>query len=148
MTQVTFYTGVPERLMYLCRLLRKAQRSGSRVGVCGPDSLLRRLDAKLWDFEAAEFVPHLRVDGLADGPAGLKSKQLAATPILLAEQAESLPHRELLLNLGPAMPAGFEQFQRVLEVVSQDPEQMQAGRRRYKQYEALGYGVQHHKVSA
>ncbi|MBY0236823.1 MAG: DNA polymerase III subunit chi [Burkholderiaceae bacterium] len=140
MTEVTFYTGVPERLLYLCRLLRKAQRGGARVGVCGPEALLQRLDAKLWDFETAEFVPHGRVGG-----EGVDAR---FTPILLAETAQDLPHREMLLNVGPEMPTGFEEFQRVLEVVSQDPAQMQAGRRRYKQYEALGFAVKHHKVAA
>ena len=45
MTQVSFYTGVPERLAYLCRLLRKAQQSGAPIGVSGPSGLLDRLDA-------------------------------------------------------------------------------------------------------
>ncbi|MDC8784439.1 DNA polymerase III subunit chi [Roseateles koreensis] len=139
-TQVSFYTGMPERLLYLCRLLRKAQRAGSRVGVCGPESLLLRLDAKLWDFEPAEFVPHGRL-----GAEGVVAER---TPILLTEHAQSLPHRELLLNIGPDVPEGFDQFERVLEVVSQDPAQVQAGRRRFKQYEALGFAVTHHKVAA
>ena len=80
MTQVTFYTGVPERLLYLCRLLRKAQRAGTRIAVCGPEALLARLDVRLWDFEAAEFVPHGRLDAL-----GTAARH---TPILLTEQID------------------------------------------------------------
>lgn len=143
MSQVSFYTGVPERLAYLCRLLRKAQQSGARIGVCGPAGLLDRLDAALWTFESIEFVPHLRLR-----PGRELAPRLADTPILLAEHSADLPHREVLLNLGLDMPEGFEQFQRVLEVVSQDAEQMQAGRQRFRQYKEAGHEVSHHVVGA
>jgi DNA polymerase-3 subunit chi len=142
MTQVSFYTGVSERLSYLCRLLRKAQQSGARVGVCGAPAQLDRLDAALWSFEPTEFVPHLRLRaGQTLEPA------LADTSILLVEHGDALPHRAMLLNLGAELPAGFDQFERVLEVVSQDPEQVQAGRRRFKQYKELGHSVDHHVVA-
>jgi DNA polymerase-3 subunit chi len=45
-----------------------------------------------------------------------------------------------------AIPANFEQFQRVLEVVSKDPEQVEAGRQRFRQYKQLGHAVSHHVV--
>ena len=143
MTQVSFYTGVPERLGYLCRLLRKAQQSGARIGVCGPSNLLKRLDAALWTFEDIEFVPHLRL-----APGATLAPELADTPVLLVERVEDLPHREVLLNVGLGMPVGFEQFQRVLEVVSQDPPQMEAGRQRFRQYKELGHEVGHHVVAS
>ncbi|WP_349743809.1 DNA polymerase III subunit chi [Roseateles cavernae] len=142
MTAVSFYTHVPERLSYLCRLLRKAQQSGAKVAVVGPAPLLDRLDAALWSFEPTEFVPHLRWRGAA------QSGLLTATPIVLAERAGEQPHREVLLNLGPDLPADFEQFQRVLEVVSREPEQVQAGRQRFKTYKAMGHEVTHHEVGA
>ena len=142
MTEVSFYTGVPERLGYVCRLLRKAQLSGARVAVVGPAPLLDRLDRALWEFESTEFVPHLRVR------PGTESAVLGRTPLLLVEQAAAQPHREVLLNLGGDLPEGFEQFQRVLEVVGIDPEQVETGRRRFKQYKQLGYAVNHHVVPA
>jgi DNA polymerase III subunit chi len=140
-TEVSFYTHVPERLSYLCRLLRKAQSSGAKVAVIGPAPLLDRLDAALWSFEPTEFVPHLRWRSTA--PAAL----LEATPIVLAEQATDQPHREVLLNLGKELPEDFGLFARVLEVVSRDPEQVQAGRQRFKRYKALGHEVKHHEVA-
>lgn len=142
MTEVSFYTGVADRLPYVCRLLRKAQQSGARVAVVGPAKLLDRLDQALWQFESTEFVPHLRLRG------GREPAQLARTPVLLAEHAQEQPHRDVLLNLGAEMPEGFEQFRRVLEVVSRDPEQMQVGRQRFKQYKQLGLAVSHHEVPA
>ena len=51
MTEVNFYTGVPDRQVYACRLLRKTQAAGLTVGVWGPMRLLERLDQTLWTFE-------------------------------------------------------------------------------------------------
>lgn len=141
MCQVSFYTAVPERLAYVCRLLRKAQQTGAQIGVCGSAALLERLDRALWSFEATEFVPHLRLPPGA--PADARS---AVTTILLTERCEELPHREVLLNLGMAIPENFEQFQRVLEVVSTDPQQVEAGRQRFRQYKQFGHAVSHHVV--
>ena len=142
MSEVSFYTGVPERLSYLCRLLRKAQQSGARIGVVGPAHLLDRLDRELWVFAALEFVPHVRLR-----PGRELARRLAGTPIQLTEDAQVLPHREVLLNLGADLPEGFEAFKRVLEVVSTDPGQVQAGRQRFRQYEQLGHPLSHHVVA-
>ncbi|UDF33939.1 UNVERIFIED_ORG: DNA polymerase III subunit chi [Shinella sp. XGS7] len=141
MSEISFYTGVPERLPYVCRLLRKAQLSGARLTVLGPATLLERLDRALWEFEPTEFVPHLRLRPEQAHPWAER------TPVLLAEQVEDQPHREVLLNLGMELPQGFEGFRRVLEVVAREPEQVEAGRRRFKQYKQLGHEVQHHVVS-
>ncbi|MDT8997966.1 DNA polymerase III subunit chi [Paucibacter sp. APW11] len=141
MTEVSFYTNVPDRLSYLCRLLRKAQQSGAKVGVLGPERLLSRLDAALWSQEPLEFIPHLMVNGQS-------ADLLARTPILLVKHPDELPHREVLLNLDSRLPPAVEQFQRVLEVVSTDADQVQAGRERFKQYKAQGFTVSHHVVGA
>ena len=142
MSQVSFYTGVADRLTYICRLLRKAQASGAQIGVCGAPALLERLDAALWTFELAGFVPHLRLQADSNAAA------IKASPVLLVERPADLPHRDMLLNLGRDMPEGFEQFDRVLEVVSQDPDQVQAGRARFGQYKFLGHEISHHLVAA
>lgn len=141
MTEVSFYTGVAERLSYVCRLLRKAQQSGARVTVVGPAAALDRLDAALWTFEATEFVPHVRLRGAADAAA------VARTPIVLTDSLTQAPSDGVLLNLGAELVPGFERFTRVLEVVSQDAQQVQAGRERFRQYKALGHPVVHHEVA-
>ena len=143
MTQVTFYTGVPDRLAYLCRLLRKAYASGASIGVCGSAQMLDRLDRELWAFAPTEFVPHL---WLRSGRE--VAERMRGTPIVLAEAAEALPHRGVLVNLGDEIPAGVQDFERVLEVLSQEPQQLGIGRRRYRQYEQMGLKPEHHVVSA
>lgn len=143
MTEVSFYTGVPKRLEYACRLLRKAVLQGAKVTVCGPASQLDRLDKSLWTFEASEFVPHLRYSA-AQGRVLTPAMQ--NTPVWLVEQAEFAPHHEVLLNIGDELVPGFEDFARVLEVVSTEPDDASAGRKRFKSYRDRGLSVKHHEV--
>lgn len=139
MSDVSFYTGVADRLPFVCRLLRKAQQSGAQVAVVGPEAALDRLDQALWTFDPTEFVPHLR---LRSGSAA--TRQSVRTPVLLVDSADQVDHDQVLLNLGPGLAAGYERFARVLEVVSTDESQVQAGRERFKAYRAAGHAVTHH----
>jgi len=129
--KVDFHSGVADKLGAACSFLRKAQASGVAVVVCGDPGLLDRLDVALWTFDAVSFVAHVRVKRAATPPA------LARTRTWLADDAASVPAaRELLLNLGPAMVEGWEQFARVVEIVSGEPDDVDAGRRRWRQYSA------------
>ena len=119
----------------------KAPKRSVQIGVCGPTALLHRLDAALWRFEPTSFVPHLRFT-TGTFPSG----SLGASPVLLTEAPVDLPHRSLLLNLGQTLPEGFECFERVLEVVSNDAKQAELGRQRFKQYKVLGHDLTHHNA--
>lgn len=144
MTEVTFHSGVGDRLDYACRLLRKAQRAGSRIAVVGTSGDLAELDRALWSFDALSFVPHVRLAaGAQPAPA-----QGAATPIWLLERAADVPPGvPLLLNLGPDVAPGFESFERLIEVAGAANEERLAGRRRWKHYTERGYTLVHHDRS-
>lgn len=143
MTEVSFYTGVPDRVDYACRLLRKAVLQGARVTVCGPASQLDKLDKRLWAFEAVEFVPHLR---WSSAQGRVLTPAMQETPVWLVEDIDSSPHHEVLLNLGDEQAPGFETFARVLEVVSVVASDASAGRERFRLYRAQGLSVKHHQV--
>lgn len=140
MTEVSFHVNAPDKLAYACRLLRKAVGSGARVVVTGEGDLLRELDAALWTFAPLEFVPHCR--------GGAQPAVLVASPVVLAESAQDAPHQQVLVNLGAAVPQGFERFERLIEVVSQDEEELQLARRRWKHYADRGYGPVKHELGA
>ncbi|GAB3502646.1 DNA polymerase III subunit chi [Curvibacter fontanus] len=140
MTEVAFHFNAPDKLAYACRLLRKAVAAGSRVVVTAPADALARLDILLWTFSQTDFVAHVR----QPAEPGL----LAASPVVLTETpAQALPHRQVLLNLGTQLPAGFEQYQRVIEVVSVDDEDRQQARGRWKHYTELGYTIVRHDLN-
>ena len=142
MTEVSFHFNVPDRLVYACRLLRKATRKGAHVVVAAPSSTLAALDRVLWTFDPLEFVPHVRVvPGTAVAP------RLRETPVWLVEQTSDAAHHDVLLNLGLEPPDGFESFARVIEIVSTDEQERASGRARWKHYAGRGYDIQRHEVA-
>ena len=140
MTEIAFHFNVPDKLAYSCRLLRKAYLSGARVAVTAEPEVLIDLDALLWSFSAAEFVPHCTATASPD--------TLAATPVVLAVSPAYWPEREILVNLGQRVPEGFEGFERFIELVSTHPEDVQTGRDRWKHYAARGYTLIRHDLAS
>jgi DNA polymerase-3 subunit chi len=141
MTRISFHFNVPHRLGYTCRLLRKATRQGARVTATGPDALLAELDRALWTFDPIEFVPHLRL-----APGEVPPARLRATPVCLVADLGTALHHEVLVNLGDAPPAGFESFERLVEIVSTEEADRLAARTRWKHYSARGYAIEKHEV--
>lgn len=141
MTEVMFHLDVDDRLGYACRLLRKACARDARVVVAAPPATLARLDELLWTFDEAEFVPHLLATG--EVPARLRE-----TPIWLVEDVTLAPHHDALVNLGDDLVAGFETFERVIEIVPVDDEPKQAARRRWRHYAERGYKLLQHRAGA
>ncbi len=136
MTEVLFHFNVPEKLGYACRLLRKAYGSGARVGVVGDGPTLQALDKELWSFSALDFVPHCG--------AAAKPHMLAASPVVLSTDCARVPHAQVLLHLGDEVPPGFERFERLIEIVSEDDVDRARARVRWRHYADRGYALRRH----
>lgn len=136
--QVEFHTGVADPLGFACRLIRKAYRSGARLTVSTPPERLAALDQALWTFDAQAFIPHVRV-------AGCSAELRARTPIWLVAGTQ-LPDDAppLLLNVGADNAPRADRFERVIEVVSDDLQEVTAARERWRLYEQGGVVPMHH----
>lgn len=141
LTEVEFHTGVADSVGFTCRLLRKACRQGARVLVTAPEATLRELDRALWTFEEREFVPHVRMPGAAPAVA-------ARTPVWLAGDASAAGAPGVVVNLGGDAPADIAALQRLIEVVSAEPEDVARGRERWRAYKAAGFQIKHHASGA
>lgn len=140
MTEVAFHFNAPDKVAYACRLLRKAVSTGARVVVTAELHALQQLDAALWSFSAVDFVPHCQLSGDA--------LVVAASPVILTDAVTATPHQQILLNLGQAVPGGFERFERLIEVVGLDDEDRQLARNRWKHYADRGYAITRHDLAA
>jgi len=139
MARIDFAFGAADRLRAACEVVRKHYQAGHPVVVYSRDMpLLERFDQMLWGVAATAFVPHV----FADDPLA------AQTPVLLTNAPPTARPDAWLLNLDADCPAGCEQFERVLEIVSQDEEETLAARERWKQYKAQGHELHAHDISA
>lgn len=147
--QVDFHSGVTDKLVHACRLLRKAARQGARVQVRGAGAELEALDQALWTFDAQDFVPHLRW-GRPEAPP----PALHRTPVWLVASESGWPQGvarpSVLVNLGPEAPEPGDlgpDISRVIEIVGHDAAEVEAGRRRWRHYQQRGLEPTHHKFA-
>ena len=143
MTRVDFYV-LPEGaddgpLPTACRLCEKAAGAGKRVHVHAPDDeVAREFDRLLWIYKQGGFVAHERLPSGDPGPAAV-----------LIGGGEPLPsHQDVLLNLAAEVPAFYERFERVLEIVHGDVATRAASRGRFKFYRDRGLSPETHKLDA
>ena len=140
MSEVAFHFGAPDRLAYVCRLLRKAVGSGARVVVVADTDMVQQIDVDLWALSATDFVAHCT-------DAAEVSVQSRSPVVLVTDLAQATGPRQVLLNLADAIPEGFDQFARVIEVVSRDGADRDPARRRWKQYTERGYPITRHDLA-
>lgn len=162
---LTFHTGVPDVIDYVCRLCRKAVARDAKVLIRARDDHLRRLDEALWTFEREGFLPHARI-ARVDG-AALSDTLTAAqsrAPVWLSGEdfadALLLDADRVVVNLGPGAAVealegeGGEgssneggpsplQGRRLIEVVGQDATSREEGQRRWRLYRRLGWSAEH-----
>jgi DNA polymerase III subunit chi len=115
---------------------------GVRVQVIGPVDVLQAIDRALWVDDPQDFVPHAWARGSAAPPG------LGRTPIWLGDGAVPEPALSLLLNIGGAVAEDLSGYERVIEIVSADDEDAQAGRQRWKVYLQRGLQPAHRKPEA
>ena len=147
MTRIDFAFGAPDRLRMACQVVRKRVLAGQRLVVyCKDGSRLAAFDRMLWAFDDTAFVPHVLVN---DPLAPETPVVLTAGEPLQALQAAGQPDQPQpwLLNLDDDCPPGFDAFERLLEIVSDDPDDKQAARQRWRTYQTAGHVPQSHDLS-
>lgn len=138
MTEVAFHFNAPDKLSYACRLLRKAYLRGARVVALVDERDRGALDAALWTTVVGDFIPH---SGANDPP-----HVQARSPIHIASESSPCNGATVLVNLRTDMPAGYERFARVIEVVTGDDSDRGLARERWKQYRTQGIEPQRHDL--
>lgn len=137
MTRIDFYqiTESPFSADTLvCKLCHKAYQAGQKVLLLtsGPQQS-QHLDRLLWTQDDESFIPHDQ-----------QEEQGFITPILINHQADPRGERQLLINLSDEIPVYFAQFERVLELVTE--ENKTVARSHYSYYKERGYELNHHTL--
>jgi DNA polymerase-3 subunit chi len=137
-TEVAFHFGAPNKLEYAGRLLRKAVAKGARLTVLAAPAQVQHLDASLWAVNPTDFLVHAVDDGGAPH---------SRCPVVLTSNVHAaLKSHAVLVNLTHAVPEEYDQFERVIEVVSLDEEDRAMARNRWKQYAQRGHDIQRHDL--
>lgn len=138
MARIEFHFNAPALVPYACRLLRKVHGRGLRAQVIGHPTTLMQLDSALWTFSPLDFMPHCQDNAPATS--------LEHSRVLLAQSPAMAWHRQVLINLGQEVPPGFDQFERVIDVVTVDDLHRAQGRERWRIYAAMGHELVRHDL--
>ena len=134
MTRIDFYQLNPERHAWdqvVCRLCQKAWDNRQlTLLLTQSEEQSRYLDQKLWTFADDSFVPH-------DSEINAEF----VTPVFIHDNPDPAGERQLLINLAPSVPPWFAQFERVIELVTE--ENRSQARANYSYYKERGYPLNH-----
>ncbi len=141
-TRIDFYilrtAGTDARERFACRLAEKAFGLGHRVhALTASAEQAHRLDELMWTFRAGSFVPHAIDSDAAD----------IDNPVTIGFDDPARADGELLINLTDEVPACFDRFQRVAEIVDGSDTGKQAGRARFRLYRDNGYPPATHDIN-
>ena len=141
--RVDFYVlksvAAKQRWAFACRLTEKAYLRDMRV-VIVHDTLsdARAVDDMLWTFNDRSFVPHeLSTD---------EHSEDSATKVHLAVEPAA-PAADLLVNLAARLPAHWERYARIVEIIDADEERRRLGRERFKAYRDLKVTLETHQLT-
>lgn len=110
-----------------CRLIEKAYLRDLRIVVANDTPAdVKALDELLWTFNDNSFIPHnICHDGAAMDPAARVHLTVAG-----AATADA----DLLVNMSTSLPAHWERYGRIVEIIDADDERRRLGRERFKNY--------------
>jgi DNA polymerase-3 subunit chi len=143
MTRVDFYilpgSNPHDRRIFACKLTEKAWRQGMNVYIhTGSDSETEILDKLLWTFRQGSFIPHQK--------ATASAAQREEIKVLIGSDGAPAEFRDVLVNLSQDFPPDFEHYQRVAELVDDEPTVRAEGRKRYAAYKQQGHELDTHKL--
>lgn len=118
----------------VCKLCQKAYQSKQKVLLLTRNAQQsNRFDQLLWTHSEDSFLPHDQ-----------QEQEGFITPVLINHEADPRGERDLLINLADEIPLFFAQFERVIELVT-DENKSQA-RSHYSYYRDRGYPLNHHTL--
>ncbi|MDO9450909.1 MAG: DNA polymerase III subunit chi [Rugosibacter sp.] len=138
MTRISFFHGANDRLHATAQWVAEAHRKSTPVLIYAPrEEYAEMLDRLLWTQTSLGFTPHCRTN------AALASE----TPVLITTELNVPTDGRTLVNLSDDIPAGFERFSHIVEIISSRDEVRLPGRDRFRFYREQGCSIESHDIS-
>ena len=139
MTRVDFYHDADSKIAVAARLAQKSVSAGWRLAISAPEpEVAQQIDRVLWTFSPQSFVAHTHESSpLAD-----------ESPVVILQKISDNATLgfKILLNLGDELPQHIDRYERVIEIVSHDPQDKATARLRYKAYREMACELVAHRL--
>jgi DNA polymerase-3 subunit chi len=148
-TQVDFYllsqAGGEAAFLLACRLADKAYQQGHQVYIITQEpAQAQKLDDMLWSFREDSFIPHAlsNHDSFQNQPSNAD----LSPPIFISHQIPPALHQDILINLSNQAAKYFQQFKRIIQIVSANPADKERARQHFRYYREQGCTLQTHQL--
>lgn len=143
--KVDFYVmenmGRMQALRELCLLLENPYETGTPVYIhTAAKDDAEQLDKLLWTYRDDSFLAHQIKEAGNENSSPIMIG-IDDTPAQTPIQIDSV-----LVNLTTGIPAFYQQFGRIIEIVFSDPAAQQSARDRFRQYREKGCELNTHKL--
>ena len=136
MTEVAFYTNVLDETRLIGKLIYKAQTVGRKLHISvRNEGHGEKIAKNLYGAEPTSFF------AISSSPHSMHDLTSA-----IISNTSDYGHNDVIINLTSEIPDNFSAFKRVIEIVSQDEENISAARNRYRWYKDRGYSIATHKL--
>lgn len=139
--KIDFYI-IPENtaqaaLLFACRLVEKAYTNKNQCYIYVDDEAqAQKLNTMLWTFRDISFIPH-----------DIIGNQASDLPVQIGYVAnQSTQISDILLNLSNTVPNFYNNFNRIIEIVPDEPTWQNNARQNYRHYQNEGLTINNHNL--
>lgn len=136
MTRIEFYFNVADTQQAIVNLVQAAIVKRRQIMLFATDEkMVSDVSVSLWQNKPESFLPNVELNHF----------HASATPVVIALQGSDLTpdlmQDDMLINLTIKEPSFFSRFTQLVELVSNDEQDKQAARARFKFYRDRGYEI-------
>ena len=139
MSRADFYiiNGKTSAPRFSCSIASKAWASGNSVFIITRnEDEAGEIDDLLWTYHDISFVPHARINNSSSD-----------VPVLIGWNGGDTPEADVIINLTDSIPDCVSSFERIIEIIPEDPALKTRGRERYRRYRELGFELFDHTIN-
>ncbi|MFP8965540.1 DNA polymerase III subunit chi [Pokkaliibacter sp. CJK22405] len=130
-----------DRWSLLATLLTRQWPKGHRFHIhCSSKAECQSLDQFLWQHDILSFLPHHALE------ADSSHLPQPDSPITLGHEHAFPAEGDILVNFSPTLPDWIDTFERVLEIVVQDPHWLDIQRQHYRVFKEKGLTPNIHRM--
>tara|TARA_Y100001001_G_scaffold108977_1_gene106722 strand:+ start:396 stop:824 length:429 start_codon:yes stop_codon:yes gene_type:complete len=131
-------TSGRDLLVYICRLVEKGYKQGSKPIYIHFDSEneAKEFDSLLWTFRQESFIPHTL----------LGHPEQEKTPVIIGWDTNQIETAEALINVSQDIPRASKSTSKIHEIVGNDENKKNKAREKWKAYKANGSIIKAHKA--
>jgi DNA polymerase-3 subunit chi len=136
MTRIEFYFNVADKQQAIANLVQAAIVKRRQIMLFAADEKMASdVSVSLWQNKPESFLPHVQLNHF----------HASVTPVVIGLQGSDLVldlmQDDMLINLTIKEPSFFSRFTQLVELVSDDEQDRQAARARFKFYRDRGYEI-------